>query len=184
MSMLYRFDVDDGRLLSAIVKDRPSMDYLYRADLTEVEPPEPDGVLWPKWTGSAWVMFDFNAPPAFDAEKARAEKWKQIKAARELAELDVFTWNGHQFDGDLNATRRINGAVTLALVAMTLGEPFTIDWTLADNSMITLSGPDMLAVGVALGQSAGGAHARAAALRTQIQSATTQAELDAISWVA
>lgn len=113
---------------------------------------------------------------------AKAQAWARIKAARDRAEFGTFTWNGYTFDGDPESQRRIQGAAQLAAMAITAGVPWSIAWTLADNSTITMSAADMIAAGTSLAVSVAGAHNTARALRTQIDAAATQAELDAIQW--
>ncbi len=112
----------------------------------------------------------------------RAERWTVIKALRSAREYGTFTWNGLTFDADAESQRRIQGAVQLAQLAISQGSPFSIDWTLADDSVETLSAADMVAVGVALGQHVQTQHATGRALRQQIIGANSQEDLDAIVW--
>lgn len=105
-------------------------------------------------------------------------KWNAIKQARANAEFGGFTWDGSPFDSDAISQSRIQGALQLA--AMIPG--FTIDWTLANNTVRTLSGADIAGVGVALGQHVATQHAKARVLRAHIEAATTAAEVDAVVW--
>jgi hypothetical protein len=59
---------------------------------------------------------------------------------------------------------------------------FTIDWTLADNSVRTLNQADMIAVGVALGQHVQTQFTKAQALRLQIETASTPEQVAAVVW--
>lgn len=115
-----------------------------------------------------------------DLEQAREDKWRQTKARRDIAEYGDFTWDGSTFNADVESRNRIMGAVQLATLAMGAGQPYSVVWTLADNTTRTLSATDMMAVGATLGARVGAAHARAAELRAQINAATTRAALDAI----
>lgn len=112
--------------------------------------------------------------------RAKAAKWGQVKATRDLVEYGNFTWDGSTFNADAESRNRIMGAVQLATLAAGAGQPYAVVWTLADNGTRTLSAADMMAVGAALGARVGSAHARAAALRTQINAATTLSALEAI----
>ena len=105
-------------------------------------------------------------------------KWEQIKRARVNAEFGGFTWDGSPFDSDAISQSRIQGAVQLAAMA----PGFTIDWTLADNTVRALSGSELAAVGVALGLHVGTQHAKARVLRAQIEAATTATEVEAVAW--
>ncbi len=115
---------------------------------------------------------------------AEAKMYARIRVnlARDRAEHAPFTCNGYLYDGDEKATARITGAVSLAMMAAMAGQPFTKDWTLADNTVITLDGPAMLAVGAALGTKVGAVFDTARDLQERIEAATTAAQADAITW--
>lgn len=125
-----------------------------------------------------WVAKQWVDPRTL--EDLKVQQWLTIKAARDEAEFGGFAWDGSVFDSDPQSQSRIQGGVQLATMAAE--QPFSIDWTLADNTVRTLSAPDMIAVGVALGAHVQGVHATARALRAQIEAATTAAEVEAISW--
>ena len=130
--------------------------------------------IW-NWATKQWV---------YDLTEGRAQAWSRIKSARESVEFGPFVWGGQTFDGDSESQRRIQGAAQLATLAQATGQPFSIDWTLADNTQATLTAAEMIGVGVALGQHVNGAHGIARTLRTQIDAATTPEELEAIQWPA
>lgn len=108
----------------------------------------------------------------------QAAKWAQIKRDRDEAEFGGFTWDGSPFDSDAISQSRIQGAVQLAAMA----PGFTIDWTLANNTARNLSAADLANVGAALGMHVAAQHAKARTLRSQIEAATTVAEVDAVTW--
>lgn len=111
----------------------------------------------------------------------KSAKWEQVKAQRDAAEFGLFTWAGHAFDGDEAAQRRINLAVMGAQAALIAGDAaWSVDWTLADNTSLTLSASDMMGVANALGANIAQAHTSARAKRQQIQAATSVAELEAL----
>ncbi|MEO8296354.1 MAG: DUF4376 domain-containing protein [Burkholderiales bacterium] len=109
----------------------------------------------------------------------RAAKWVAIKVDRARAEAAPLVVAGCTFDAGPTSQQRIAGAVQLALIG---GAAFSIDWTLADNTVTTLSAPEMVAVGLALGAQVSAAHERARTLRTAIEAATTAAEVEAVVW--
>ena len=127
------------------------------------------------WTTKQW---------AYDLSEGRAQAWSRIKSVRESVEFGPFVFGGQTYDGDSESQRRIQGAAQLATLAQATGQPFSIDWTLADNTQATLTAAEMIGVGVALGQHVNGAHGIARTLRTQIDAATTPEELEAIQWPA
>ncbi len=121
-------------------------------------------------------------PPSASLQELKIEKWAEIKRMRDLREFSTFVWDGSTFDADDISQRRIQGAAMLAMIAQSAGQPFSIDWTLADNSIRSLTDAQMLAVGEALGVHVETQHAIARTLRAAINAATTKAEVDAVVW--
>ncbi len=136
---------------------------------------------------NAHYAFDWTAKAWFDPRTLgdlKAERWEAMKRARAAMEFGPFTWDGSTFDGDSESQARIQGAAQLATLAQATGQPFAIDWTLADDSTRTLSALDMIAVGMAMGTQIATAHAIGRAVRQQINAATSAAQLEAITWPA
>ena len=130
---------------------------------------------------SAHHIFDYTIKQWVDPRTLsdlQAAKCAQIKRDRDEAEFGGFTWDGSPFDSDAISQSRIHGALQLAALI----PDFSIDWTLADNTVRALSGSELAAVGVALGLHVGTQHAKARVLRAQIEAATTVAEVDAVVW--
>lgn len=130
-----------------------------------------------RWSNERMQWEDLRT---LDEHKAR--HWAQIKAAREAAEFGSFDWDGSRFDSDSLAQARIMGAVQMAVLAAGAGQPFRIDWTLRDNTVRTLSGADMIAVGLALGAHVNAQHEIGRALRAKVRAAGDEAALAAIAW--
>lgn len=130
---------------------------------------------------SEFHVFDYTTKQWVDPRTLsdlQVAKWEQIKRDRDKAEFGGFTWDGSPFDSDAISQSRIQGAVQLAAMA----PGFTIDWTLANNSVRNLSAADLANVGAALGMHVATQHAKARLLRSQIEAATTVAEVDAVTW--
>ena len=109
---------------------------------------------------------------------AKDLKWAEIKSARTSQEFGTFDWGGYTFQCNEVSQRRIQGAVQLAAIDSTM----TLDWTLADNSVQTFTAAEYVQIGQALANHVSQCHERGRILRQQIQSATTEAELEAIVW--
>lgn len=124
-----------------------------------------------EWNGLAW------ADPR-SVQELRLEKRAEIKAAREAAEYGGFVWDGSTFDSDMASQMKIQGQV---LAVSVLG-PSSRDWTLADNSVRTLSAADLMAVGGAMAAHIGTVFSHGQALQAQVEAATTAAEIQAIHW--
>jgi hypothetical protein len=116
----------------------------------------------------AWVI-------PLDILKAR--KWEDIKFYRDLhRHMGCDTPKG-RMDNDPESQAKVNGAVTMAQL---LGDVFSIDWTMEDNSVVTHNKAEMEAAGVAMGEFDATCHAIAQALRAATNAAASEAELDAI----
>lgn len=115
---------------------------------------------------------------------AKLRQWQAIKARRDQIEFGGFAWDGSALDSDAVSQDHIQGAVLMAMIAERAGQPFSIEWTLADNAVRALSGSEMIAVGLALGAHVRAAHETARALRQQIADAATISEVEAVVWPA
>lgn len=113
-----------------------------------------------------------------DLNGKKAGKWEEIKAARDNEEFGNFEWGGYVFDCDQTSQMRIQGAVQLA----TIDTAMTIDWTLADNTVQEFTAAEIVQIGEALANHVSECHQYARIKRTEINDATTESELEAISW--
>lgn len=159
-----------GALYMADVVDPSRFPYIDGEGLAHAPPPPTPSHTW-DWPSKAWVL---------SLAAAKGAKWAEVKAARDAQEFGVFKWNGLSFDGDVQAQRRLNLAVMAAQAALSAGEPWSMDWTLFDNTTIALSAADMIGVVEALGANINAAHEAARAKRALIEAATTVQQLDAI----
>lgn len=130
----------------------------------------------------AWSNADFQWHDQRSLDDLKIASWVAVKAARSAVEGGTFVWDGSTFDCDAASTSRVMGAVQLASMALSAGLPWSIDWTLSDNTVRTLSAQDMLGVGAALGTQVAQAFATARALRAQIDAAQSAEELAGIAW--
>lgn len=112
----------------------------------------------------------------------RADKWTEMKRARTNAiNANMETPYGVFQCRDEDRTN-ITDAVMLANTMAAMGQPVAITWTLANNQTVTLTQTQITEVALLLGQKIQQAHTTARIKRTAIEAATTQAELDAITW--
>jgi hypothetical protein len=138
-------------------------------------PAQPSGAHVFDWTTKQWV----DPRTLKDLQDAR---WEIIKAAR-AAYIDAPLSTPHgTFDSDASARTSITDAVLMLKSQEDLGQAGTIDFTLADNSVVTLTTSQMVEVGLLLGQKIQQAYTTSRARRAAIEAATTPAEVDAISW--
>lgn len=85
-----------------------------------------------------------------------------------------------RFDTDADSQRKVNRSVMSALISQVSGQPFTVDWTMEDNSEVTHDAPAMIAAGVAVDQHGSACHDRCITLKAAIDAAPDMAALAAI----
>lgn len=117
-----------------------------------------------------------------DLEDLRKQAWERIKADRDAAEAAGFDTPWGRFDSDPASQTKIIGAAQLASIALAQGAPFNIEWTLQDNTSVSLDAAQMIAVGAALANHVNAIHQRGRQLRAQIEAAATLADLESITW--
>ena len=126
-------------------------------------------------------IFDYSTKTWVDPRSLEDHKtahWALIKAARNEAEFGGFIWNGSTFDSDQVSQARIQGAVLLA----TSNPDFVVDWTLADNTVRSLTTDDLNAISQALGEHVALQHSRARNARALLDQATSLSEVQSISF--
>lgn len=119
-------------------------------------------------------------PPTFAVLKT--QKWEEIKEARDRCEAGGCSTSHGRAQTDEASQRKSAGASLMATIAISAGEPYSITWTMEDNSDVTLDAQGMIGLGVAIGQHVADCHARGRELRALIDAATTAEQLDAIQW--
>ena len=124
-----------------------------------------------------WSDATFSWILNLDAAKRQARN--RINSARDTEELAGFTAYGKTFDSDKTSQQRI---LIAASTAQVVGSSFTIDWTTADNSVITLDYAQMLGLPVIMAQVGNALHQKARTLKSQIDAATTLEEINAVVW--
>lgn len=124
-----------------------------------------------------WTSFEWEDLRALAERKAA--KWEEIKRARDAAESGGFPYLGKQIDSDAVSVQRISVAAAGAMLAP---EEYTIDWTCADNTVLTLTRDQMVAMPAALALYGNHLHQVARAVRQEIEAATTVAEVEALAY--
>lgn len=84
------------------------------------------------------------------------------------------------FDSDPDSQRKVNGAVTMALIAAQNSQTFELTWRLSDDTTVVLDAPAMVSVGVAFGQHVAACQARKNVLDAAIAAAVDLEDLTAI----
>lgn len=108
--------------------------------------------------------------------------WKG-SAARDRCDVAIFGGCGTPLgpvQTDPKSQQFISGASTMAMMAKTAGQSFSIVWTMADNSNVEHDADQMLALGIAVGQFINACHGNLIAIRAAIDAAEDTETLDAI----
>lgn len=121
-------------------------------------------------------------PPEPTLEEVKAAKRSGINNTRNTLETTGFNYNGKTFDSDQRSADRIQVAALAAQAALMAGQPFSIDWTTADNSTVTLDALGVLGMLQTFAVHGATLHETAKALKAQADAATTIEEVEAISW--
>lgn len=109
----------------------------------------------------------------------RGAQWALIQAANVAADAEDLTWSGHSFQTDTLSRERMREAVLDSIIATLAGDPWSIDWTLTDNSTLTLSATAIAAVHRSLAARTDANHQRAQAKWAAIYASSTP---EAITW--
>ncbi|MEN2747083.1 DUF4376 domain-containing protein [Sphingomonas sp. T9W2] len=145
-------------------------------DLVPCDDPEVVPVEW-VWEATGFTRI---IPPAPTINQQRALVWEAVRAARDRAEWWGCSTPLGRADSGPDSQRKVAGAVQLAMIAQAGGAPFSIDWTMQDNSSVTHDAAAMIALGVAVGQHVAACHAVALAKRSAIEAAGNVEALAAI----
>lgn len=166
-----RFLLIEGGTVANLVEARSADDL---PGMTLV--PAPEGL--PVAIGWTWDGVRFAPPPRWPSlEVGQAELRARVKARRDALEQSGFAYLGKVLDSDPASAQRLIGAAQLAQAAAATGSPFSIDWTCADDSVLTMDAPQMVGALAALGAHVAALHTQARARKEQIAEAQSIADL-------
>lgn len=118
-------------------------------------------------------------PPASTLEEEKAKAWERIKAERNKREQSGVPYIGKVIDSDPTSVQRISVAVQAAQAA---NKEFSLDWTMQDNSTVTMNAHQVVGMSIVLAQFTNNLHQTARKLREKIETATTADDVKAIKW--
>lgn len=150
--------------------------------VVEVPGPAVDGDLY-KINREVTVFDDrvehsYVATPV-DLAMAKTIQRGRINAARDAEEASGFDYLGARFDSDDASVKRLTVAV---LAAQNAPANFTIDWTTATGSVVTLTKGQLIAMPAVMATRGNDIHTKARAKKAQIDAATTVDEVAAVAW--
>ena len=112
-------------------------------------------------------------------EYVRNKKWTEIKKNRDNTETSGCPFKDKILDSDQRSVTKINVMIE---AAKQVGESFTIDWTMQDNSVLTLTYEDALSIPLILAQYSNLLHEKARTYREQIYNETNIKNIMNIKW--
>jgi hypothetical protein len=93
-----------------------------------------------------------------------------------------FEFAGLRFDSDERSRSLLTGGALSAQIALISATPWSKDWTLENNSVVTITPEQMIAVAQAMDVHIQGAYDRGVQIRQAIEAAQNLAQLQAITW--
>jgi hypothetical protein len=128
-----------------------------------------------EWSNTTFAWIDSR-----ELAQVKQDRWREIKTQREALITAGLSTPYGTFDADTASRSNITDAVLLVQTLEAMNEPSSINWTLADDTVITLTAPQMVEVGLLLGQRTQTVFTTARGRRAQIVAATTPAEVLAV----
>lgn len=104
--------------------------------------------------------------------------WQTIKSKRTDIELGTFTFNNLTFDCNVDAQRRLHSYISISKQ----NANYSVDFVLANNTIVTLRSRDFLGLEVALLSHLAKTFEYARELRLKIDEADTPEKVYAITW--
>jgi hypothetical protein len=130
----------------------------------------------------AWHNLTPPVAPPETLEESRVAQKALINSARDMQEADGFEYLGKILDSDERSALRITMAAMTAQLSVTASQPFSIDWTCKDNTILTLDGQQTLEMPKALAINGLVLHGKAKYLKSLIDTAETIEAVRAITW--
>ena len=109
--------------------------------------------------------------------QAKQNKIAELKSKRDAEEVTLIEYNNHLYDYDSKARERINAAITTLEITGA-----TVQWTTADNDDVELSATDLKNIVMAVAYRSNLLHVKYRGLKERVNSCTTIAEVEAVSW--
>ena len=155
-------------------------------------PEPPEGFMWTEvptpaqqytvaldLSGNVEVL-PFEHESGIALELAKAAKIAAINARQKVAEAGGCNTANGRIQTDAESQRKVSGAALMGLLAQVNAQPFSVAWTMEDNTTVTHTGPQIMQAGVAVGLHIDACHTNARTMKNQVLGATTLAQVEAI----
>lgn len=184
MKNLYKFDPDTGKYIGTVEAELDEWQtqiagypcYKGIANATWDAPEEKTGYT-PYMVNGKWELV---ADPTLDTVKTA--KVAELKAQRDVAEVEPIEYNGNKFDYDDKARERINAAIiALDVQSEQTKSVASIDWTTADNKDVKVTADDLRTVIALVANRSNSLHVAYREAKEKVEAATTKAEVEAVT---
>lgn len=168
-------------LIERVVEEAPVLQQARNLDGTfkSDDPDTPDNEAW-EWV-QAWSVVPLSTEEAADRlQNAKQQLIRRINTKRDELEASGFNYLGKRLDSDERSVLRFNITVQAAQAAVAAGQPFSVDWTCADNTILPLDAAGVIGIPVTFAIYGNALHQHARALKLAVDAATTSTELGAI----
>lgn len=112
-------------------------------------------------------------------EYVRNKQWEEIKKDRDYAETSGLPFKDKVLDYDMRSAFKLDIAMESA---KQIGDKFSIDWTMQDNTVMTLTYTDLLSIPLIAANYSNELHKKARQYRDKIYNLTDIKEITGIKW--
>lgn len=112
-------------------------------------------------------------------EYVRSKQWEEIKVNRDNAEISGLPFKDKILDYDMRSAFKLGIAME---TAKQVGEGFSIDWTMQDNTVMTLTYSDLLSIPLIAANYSNELHKKARIYRDKIYNETDIKAIAKIKW--
>lgn len=153
---------------------------LATGEIVDYQPPPPT----PDDADKTWAWDDTIKRWVATAtlREVKREQAFRIKAAAKAEDQTDITIAGNVLNADAASRALLFQKVQIAQMAVADGQPFAVDWMLADETVVTLNANQVKAVVRAINAREDAIRAHAHTLLAAIKAATTSAEVGSIVW--
>ena len=115
-------------------------------------------------------------------EAAKQDKRAELNNMRDQKIAAGFLFMEKRFDSDAQSVQKINGAATMALIAKTENQPFSMNWTTKDNSEVSLNADQMIGLGVHCAAYIDRLHHQCVTIKEELMALSSLKEIAELVW--
>ena len=152
---------------------------LATGEVVDYQPPAPADTVDAVWSWATSSRLWIPVPTLVYEKRMQAQR---IKAAAKAEDQTDITISGNVLAADFASRATLYQKVMIAQLAAQDGQPFSVDWQLADDTVVTLNANQVKAIVRAINTREDAIRTKAHTLLAAIKSATTTEEVLAITW--